>query len=54
VILVDDVFAHLVPESWPYLLSQFDRMMAEDGALLIASRQRQVVEGMAKVVTIPS
>ncbi len=54
VILVDDVFDHLVPESWQALLTDLDRVVGERGALLITSRHLQVIEGMARVYTIPS
>ncbi len=53
VILVDDVFSHLVPESWQALLADLDRVAGEHGALLITSRHLQVMEGMASVYTMP-
>ena len=49
VILVDDLFSQLVPESWPKLLNDLDQAAGETGALLIASRYVQVVQVMHRV-----
>jgi len=54
IVLVDDIFAHLVPESWPELLSALEDTAGESGALVIASRYRQAVAAMARVIVLTS
>lgn len=54
IVLVDDVFAHLVPESWPELLAALEDTAGEAGALVIASRHRQAVAAMTRIVVLGS
>jgi ABC-type branched-subunit amino acid transport system ATPase component len=52
VILVDDLFSQLVPETWPELLQCLDRAAGDAGALLVASRYPEVVQAMQRVYTL--
>ena len=52
VILVDDVFAHLVPESWPGLLATLEAIVGETGALIIASRYPEALGTMTRIINL--
>ncbi len=48
VILVDDVFAMLLAETWEGLMHTLTHAIAADSALVVASRARSVMQGLDK------
>ncbi|MCU0522642.1 MAG: hypothetical protein MUF84_18365 [Anaerolineae bacterium] len=52
VILVDDVFAHLIPESWRGLLATLEAVVGETGALIVASRYTEALGTMTRVIDL--
>jgi len=52
VILIDDVFSHLVPEAWPELLADLDGLAGEAGAIVIASRLPRALQTMKQLVDL--
>ena len=52
VILVDDLFAHLIPEGWPGFLTALETLAGDSGALIIASRFPEALRTMARIVVI--
>jgi peptide/nickel transport system ATP-binding protein len=51
ILLVDDLFTHLTPETWDDLLALMDRALDQYGALLIATQFRAVLSG-AKTIYV--
>lgn len=50
VLLVDDLFAHLAPETWSDIITSMKRLMSR-GALVIASRYQAVTETLDPLYT---
>jgi ABC-type glutathione transport system ATPase component len=52
VLLVDDVFHHLVPAVWSEVVARFDQFAAAGAALVVASRYPSVLQSMQRVVVM--
>jgi len=52
VLLVGDIFSHLVPESWPGILDSLMKVVGRNGGVVIASRYLEALRSASQVIDL--
>ncbi len=52
ILLVDDIFSHLVPESWPGILDSLGKVVGSNGGVVIASKYPEALRSATQVIDL--